>query len=237
MAKKKSKKTTQQVFDDVELKAAVLRKEAAGLRQNIETILMNNPDQPPMIKIGLANSKIDSVSKKIANNYQGDYNNVINQLQYNLAAEYGIKFTAKELAILSQLASPVLDEIKYESVKMKASIKSMMLKNLGKGLGFSDIVKGLKDLYPSYEQHIYTLANTSLLNTYKDAHFTKLYDNFSYFKYIGPNDSVTRPYCQAHVGKIFTAEEAKGINAYMLTIYNCRHTLEPVADEKAEFHF
>jgi len=233
MAKRKIKKTTQQVFDDVEIKAAALRKEAASLRHNIESILISNPDQPPMIKLGLANKKIGNAEKKISNQYQGDYNSVVNQLQYNLAAEYSIKLTASELTVLSQLASPALDQIKYESTMMKADVKSLLLQNLGKGLGFSDIVKGLKNLYPSYEQHIYTLANTSLLNTYKDAHFTKLYDNFSYFKYVGPMDSVTRPYCAAHVGKIFPVDEAKAIQAYMMTLYNCRHTLEPVTDQEA----
>jgi SPP1 gp7 family putative phage head morphogenesis protein len=236
MAKSKSKKTTQQVYDDVEIKSAALRKEAAQLRNSIETILMSNPDQPPMIKFGLASKKIDNFAKQMSNQYQGDYSNVVNQLQYNLAAEYGIKLTTSELVALSELVSPALDQIKYESALMKADVKALLLRNLGQGLSFAEIVKGLKDMYPSYERHIYTLTNTSLLNTYKDAHFTKLEENFSYFEYVGPMDSVTRPYCAAHVGKVYTAEEAAGIQATIMGFYNCRHTLEPRTDKNASLN-
>lgn len=230
---RKIKKTTQQVYDSVEISASQLRKQAAEIRSQIEATLMNNPDQPPMIKIGLADRKVDNLTKKMANAYSGDYSDVVNQLQYNLAAEYGIKLTASELVTLSELASPALDQLKYESALMKADIKALMLRNLGQGLSFSEIVKALKDMYPSYESHIYTLANTSLLNTYKDAHFAKLTDNFNYFKYVGPMDSVTRPYCAVHVGKIYNKEEAAAIQATIMGFYNCRHTLEPVTDEEA----
>lgn len=220
-------------FTKIEKSALALRQSAAGVRQSIESILIENTDQSPMIKLSLANRKIDKATRQQLAAYKGDFKGMIGELQYNLALGYGVAFTKKELAVLSALDSPALDQLKYESVMMKADVKALMLKNLGQGLSSYDIVKGLKKLYPSYERNIYTLTNTSLLNTYKDAQFTKLVQNFNYFKYLGPNDSVTRAYCQQHVGKIYTAEQAKEIQATILTFYNCRHTLEPVANKDA----
>ena len=34
-------------------------------------------------------------------------------------------------------------------------------------------------------------------------------------------------------GMKISADEAKAIQAYMMTLYNCRHTLEPVTDQEA----
>jgi hypothetical protein len=77
--------------------------------------------------------------------YQGNYNEVVNQLQYNLAADYGIKFTNKELTALSELSSPTLDKLTYESVLMKSNVKALLLRNLGQGLSKYDIVKSSLD--------------------------------------------------------------------------------------------
>lgn len=224
---------SQLAFTNIEKSAVSLQQSAKEVRRKIEFKLSNNLDQPPMIKLSLVNRDVDQATQKMLAKYYKSYDEAINALQYNLAVGYGITFTVPQIVAMSELASPALDQIKFESALMKADVKALLLKNLGQGLSVPDIVKGLRHLYPGYESHIYTLTNTSLLNTYKDAHFTKLEENFNYFKYVGPNDSVTRPYCKAHVGKIYTKAEAREIHTTMLTLYNCRHTLEPVRDTDA----
>lgn len=61
------------------------------------------------------------------------------------------------------------------------------------------------------------------------------------FLYLGPNDGVTRPFCQARVGRIFTQQEIDGWDneqglpaSIYLGGYNCRHQLRPVSDELYE---
>lgn len=62
-----------------------------------------------------------------------------------------------------------------------------------------------------------------------------------YFLYIGPDDKITRPFCKARVGKVFTLEEIeKWDNGTDLPAkqylggYNCRHDLRPVSEERAK---
>lgn len=61
------------------------------------------------------------------------------------------------------------------------------------------------------------------------------------FLYIGPDDDVTRPFCQDKVDQIFTKDEIDGwdngqglpANIY-LGGYNCRHQLRPITEELAK---
>ena len=61
------------------------------------------------------------------------------------------------------------------------------------------------------------------------------------FIYLGPDDKITRPFCDARVGKIFTRKEiaqwdnGQGLPADIyLGGYNCRHQLRPVSPEMAK---
>ena len=61
------------------------------------------------------------------------------------------------------------------------------------------------------------------------------------FIYLGPDDKITRPFCDARVGGIFTREEiagwdnGQGLPADIyLGGYNCRHQLRPVSREMAK---
>lgn len=63
---------------------------------------------------------------------------------------------------------------------------------------------------------------------------------FKFFVYRGPNDKITRPFCKARVGKVFTWEEilkwdnGQGLPASIyLGGYNCRHDLRPISEERA----
>lgn len=62
-----------------------------------------------------------------------------------------------------------------------------------------------------------------------------------FFAYVGPDDAITRPFCDERVGKIFTrAQIAKWDNGTKLPAdiyrggYNCRHALVPMSKERAE---
>ena len=61
------------------------------------------------------------------------------------------------------------------------------------------------------------------------------------FLYVGPLDKITRPFCRARVGKIYTREEinswdnGQGLPANLYCGgYNCRHDLRPITEERAK---
>lgn len=63
---------------------------------------------------------------------------------------------------------------------------------------------------------------------------------FEWFLYVGPDDEVTRPFCQERVGKAFSIEQIRewdneqGLPAEIyLGGYNCRHDLRPISEEEA----
>lgn len=55
------------------------------------------------------------------------------------------------------------------------------------------------------------------------------------FRYSGPNDKITRPFCKKLVGRVFTADEIRGLrNGQAIPAdlfgggYNCRHSWQPM---------
>jgi hypothetical protein len=64
---------------------------------------------------------------------------------------------------------------------------------------------------------------------------------FDLFIYLGPDDSITRPFCRKRVNKIFTKAQIAGWdNETDLPAdiygggYNCRHDIRPISEERAE---
>lgn len=86
-----------------------------------------------------------------------------------------------------------------------------------------------------------TEIRTTLMAYQRVAHLEKAKKaGITKFLYVGPDDEVTRPFCQERVGGIFTQEEVdswdneQGLPANVyLGGYNCRHTLRPISDELA----
>lgn len=63
----------------------------------------------------------------------------------------------------------------------------------------------------------------------------------AHFVYLGPEDSITRPFCKALVGKAISSKDMRRLrNGHGLPVaryrggYNCRHSLVPVTKEAAE---
>ena len=89
--------------------------------------------------------------------------------------------------------------------------------------------------------NIETEVNTGLQAFSRTVTLTKANDlGVDKFLYVGPDDEITRPFCQARVGQIFTRAEidawdnGQGLPAATyLGGYNCRHRLRPLSDEKA----
>lgn len=220
-----------EIFNFIKIRSNKIKKEAKKVRRKIERIIIKRNIHSPSIQISLSGNIIKQGTQRM--NYQASktFESVLNKMEYKLVNNYKINFTKKELAKLALKKSPILADITMQSEIMRNSVKKLLLQNIGKGLSFDQVVQGLKKIYPGYERNCYTVANTSLQHTYKDGSFSKTKELFQKFKYLGPDDNVTRAFCADHVGRVFEKKEAEQLQSEIMGFYNCRHSLEPV-DEK-----
>lgn len=105
-----------------------------------------------------------------------------------------------------------------------------------------DFGKILEDAGDAPINNLKTEINTGLMAYNRVVHAEKAKKaGMDKFLYIGPEDDITRPFCQDYVGKILTADEIAELdNGQGLPVeiygggYNCRHHWRPVSDELAE---
>lgn len=220
-----------EIFNFIKYNSRQIKKEAESVRRKVEKIIIQRRISPPQIQISLTGNIIKQGTQKINYHASKTFESVLNKMEIGLAQDYKIKLTKKDIQSLSLKKSVILESVTMESAAMQNAVKSMLLKNIGKGLSFHDVVMGLKKLYPGYERNCYTVANTGVQRLYKDGSFSKTKELFQKFKYLGPDDNVTRPFCASHVGKVYGKKEAEQLQSEIMSLYNCRHSLEPV-DEK-----
>lgn len=90
--------------------------------------------------------------------------------------------------------------------------------------------------------NIETEVNTTLMAYQRVLHLEKASKSgVDKFLYVGPDDDITRPFCQERVEQIFTRDEIDAMdNDQGLPVsiycggYNCRHHWRPVSDELAK---
>ena len=83
-------------------------------------------------------------------------------------------------------------------------------------------------------KYAFTIANTELMSLDRAARFQQADQlNFNYMKYVGPDDELTRPFCEDHLNKILPLKEwelmtnevgPNPVSEYCGG-YNCRHRL------------
>lgn len=119
----------------------------------------------------------------------------------------------------------MLDDMAVIGRRMRRDIKSKLVNVISGDVSFARAVKDLKRVYPGFSQHTGTVMNSYLQRTYRSINFENQKKiGYPFYKYSGPNDSVTRDDCKKYVGKTFSAEEAEVRQAEMNTYYNCRHS-------------
>lgn len=228
------------IFNFVEKRAKKIKKIAYGIETKISKMMIKRRLDNPRLQLSIANNFIELGKEKINYINEKSFDSVLNSMEKNLANNYAVNFTKKELSALSLKSSIILDDTNLILSKYRIGVKRLLLQNMGKGLSMGQVVQGLKTLYPSFSQHCYTVANTGLQRIYKDGNFTKTSQLFKKFKYLGPDDNVTRAFCADHVGRVFEKKEAEQLQAKIMGLFNCRHSLEPVdgkliKDEKSKY--
>lgn len=104
-----------------------------------------------------------------------------------------------------------------------------------------DLAAAAEAAGPRVFSYLKTELNTALIAYQRVAHFEAANEaGIDKFLYVGPLDRITRPFCQEHVGKVYTRDEIASLdNEQGLPVevygggYNCRHHWRPVSDELA----
>jgi len=215
-------------FNFVEERSKKIRKVAYDIDMKISKMMIKRRLDNPRLQLSIVSNFIELGEERINYINEKSFDSVLNSMEKNLANNYSVNFTKKELGALSLKGSTILDDTSLILKKYRIGVKKLLLQNMGKGLSMPQVVKGLKTLYPNFAQHCYTVANTGLQRIYKDGNFTKTSKLFEEFKYLGPDDNVTRPFCAEHVGKVYNKKEAEQLQSEIMGFFNCRHSLEPV---------
>lgn len=217
-------------FDEA---ASVIEGYAEDLRSDIEfTIQRDYNAVAPFVLSALIANKITRKTGVMTKAFQKAYM-AMTMAARRTATRKAETLTKAERARLYSKMQPIVDNIKLNSKQLKNATKAMLVQNVSGGISFNQMVKGLKTLYPSFESKVYTEANTALQRNFKTTNFeTAVNAGIEYYRYDGPLDDRTRPYCRDHVGKVYTATQAEKIQAEIMTFYNCRHQLNPISEEE-----
>lgn len=177
------------------------------------------------------------------------YNKVLSKIEGVYAREltfirdYFAESKIRSEIIYSDADRAVVDAlIKYDYQSVNAqvqqyigSVKRAMLNNviLGQVPQFEEIHDKASS---KLESNVKTEINTSIAGFSRTVTQNKAKElGIDRFQYVGPLDSVTRPFCRAHIGKTYTTAEIGSLdNGQGLPVriycggYNCRHLWVPV---------
>lgn len=171
--------------------------------------------------------------------YSKELTLIKNQLETNLGKK--VLYNNVDIKITEQL-------IKFDTELLEGRVKStvddlrsqIMRSVLSKT--DLDLNASIDDLTTSTAKEAKTVLNTALQGFNRSVNLSKAEDlGLEKFLYFGPDDDITRPFCQERVDQIFTREEiaewdnGQGLPAdTYLGGYNCRHRLIAVTDELAK---
>lgn len=221
------------IFDQIDSKSSDIEALAETTMAQVEKkILAGYKTKTRRVLLSEITLYLKNQTRKMKTMAKAAFNDMIKKTKDTISTTYDVELATNQLKALAENTDIVIDNITANDLKLQADIRTMLLQNLGKQITTVQVVKSLKEMYPKYASNIGTIINTSLVRMYKDADWAIESDLFEYFKYVGPNDSVTRPYCQKHVGKVYTKEEAAAIQAEIQTFYNCRHKLVGITEEQ-----
>lgn len=144
------------------------------------------------------------------------------------------------------LVNNSIDQVGNAVEKYGLNIQSTVMQNVLTGQ--KPDIKALRNKFgDTAASQIETVVNTSLMAFNRTVTVNKAIDlGFDLFIYIGPDDKITRPFCQGVLdndGKpaIYTINQIKGMkNGQDLDVftygggYNCRHQWRPISAEDAE---
>ena len=216
------------IYSEIDDVAEEAEKEEKKLIRDVrKTLLRQFSVVGPFVLSSLISRKIDIGSSRVSRIVSVGFDDALRVIIDTMRKDK-ITFTKKELSSITSLKSNILQSVKFPNDRLKQEVKNILVQNIGKGISINQLADGLAAL-PNTPGQIKTLANTSLQRFYRDTTYTKISATGKYFKYIGPVDSVTRPFCRYHAKKVWTKNQADEIHAKQQTFYNCRHDIRLIS--------
>ena len=222
----KDEKKAQDTFDKLESFAAAVALTAEMGRKKMQTYLLEHHESNTIAKqLSVAMTILTNEWQKASNKSSLGFDKSIGLIHKQLFEENKMKLTKTEFSVIAKQKSLILEDMAFENERLKRDTKKVLLHNIGKGMSYSQLEKGLKKAHPNYKSYVGTLFNTGLQRLYKDITFSKIQDTFDSFVFLGPKDSKNRAFCAEHVNRTFNKREAKYIQEQLMGFYNCRHRL------------
>lgn len=163
------------------------------------------------------------------------YQAAIDEAQQVYLETYGENFLFAETSLERLNAIKQLDLAQYAQLGDNFSTTmSRVMTNLQFGsLDFNEAVQEMRDMVDQLGNHAKTWVTTGLSGVYSDSSVMLAEDNgITEFIYVGPMDTLTRPFCREHLNQTKTKaqwDELDNNQILPVSVYrggfNCRHQL------------
>lgn len=162
------------------------------------------------------------------------------QAVVNSVSKARTAFSSADLDVIESLIQFDADMVQSRIFTYIDDVKATVMQSLIAGTP-----PNLKALHRDYGlpalSNIKTEVSTTIAGFQRSIQQKKSQDvGIELFLYLGPDDDVTRPFCEERVGKVFSSNEIRewdngqGLPADIyLGGYNCRHELVPIPEDEA----
>lgn len=187
----------------------------------------------------LANAGLGDVLVEVENLYANELDRLEQSLsKYGRGVEV---LTGADVELVEALATFDFEQLANEIDLTVDELRSVAMRKVmgAEEVDLSDDIEGVSDRASRYGE---TTLRTALAGMNRSMTLSKSEElGLELFVYLGPDDEVTRPFCEARVGKVWTRQEidewdnGQDLDAAIYCGgYNCRHQLSPISEEDAE---
>jgi len=219
-----------------------LRSELSRLTKGIEGRDVRAIDAARILG-GIRQNLADAGLGEVLIEVEALYANELDKLEQSLG-KYGRGvevMTGADVELVEALATFDFEQLSNEIDLTVDELRSIAMRKVmgSEDVDLSEDIDGLSDRASRYGE---TTLRTALAGMNRSMTLSKSEElGLELFVYLGPDDDITRPFCEARVGQVFTRQEidewdnGQGLDAAIYCGgYNCRHQLSPISEEDAK---
>lgn len=161
-----------------------------------------------------------------------------------ISDELGASFSSPNLRSLARLAQGSMDDLIDRAGAAGPRLREIVLVGAHTNAPIADLVEKLAQAASVTLQQAVVEAQTQLMAFHRDGLATEAQAaGIDLYTYDGPEDAITRPFCDPLVGKIVTLQDLDDMEngkgqpkpvSRFLGGYRCRHSLSPISLEEAQ---
>lgn len=160
-----------------------------------------------------------------------------------ISDELGASFSSPNLRSLARLAQGSMDDLIDRAGAAGPRLREIVLVGAHTNAPIADLVEKLAQAASVTLQQAVVEAQTQLMAFHRDGLATEAQAaGIDLYTYDGPEDAITRPFCDPLVGKIVTLQDLDDMEngkgqpkpvSRFLGGWRCRHSLSPISVEEA----